>query len=41
MKAHGSLVWSVGWTMRLGHPVPEPLIKGEQLRQRYTGKIKC
>lgn len=29
MKSEGSLVWSVGWTMRLGHPVPEPLIKGE------------
>lgn len=28
MKSEGSLVWSVGWTMRLGHPVPEPLIKG-------------
>lgn len=32
MKSEGSLVWSVGWTMRLGHPVPEPLIKVHDLR---------
>ncbi|CAO1617228.1 unnamed protein product [Parajaminaea phylloscopi] len=32
MKCEGSLVWSVGWTMRLGHPVPEPLIKVHDVR---------
>ncbi|SPO36298.1 related to PAN2 - component of Pab1p-stimulated poly(A) ribonuclease [Pseudozyma flocculosa] len=32
MQADGNLVYSVGWTVRQGHPVPEPLIKVHDLR---------
>lgn len=39
MKSEGSLVWSVGWTMRLGHPVPEPLIKGERPEGSRIAKV--
>lgn len=29
MKSEGHLVWSIGWTIRLGHPVVESHVKGE------------
>ncbi|KAN0062546.1 poly(A)-specific ribonuclease [Thecaphora frezii] len=32
MQADGNLVYSVGWTVRQGHPVPEPLVKVHDLR---------
>ncbi|CAO1638721.1 unnamed protein product [Sympodiomycopsis kandeliae] len=32
MKSDGSLVWSIGWTIRLGQLVPEPLIKVHDIR---------
>ena len=32
MQADGNLVYTVGWTVRQGHPVPEPLIKVHDLR---------
>ncbi|TKY88917.1 hypothetical protein EX895_002158 [Sporisorium graminicola] len=32
IQADGHLLYSVGWTVRQGHPVPEPLIKVHDLR---------
>ncbi|WFD29088.1 poly(A)-specific ribonuclease [Malassezia sp. CBS 17886] len=32
MQAEGNLVYSIGWTLRQGHRVPEPLIKVHDLR---------
>ncbi|PWY98088.1 hypothetical protein BCV70DRAFT_202263 [Testicularia cyperi] len=32
MQADGNTVYSVGWTVRQGHPVPEPLVKVHDLR---------
>lgn len=32
MQAEGNQLYSVGWTMRLGHPVPEPIVKVHDLR---------
>nr|CDI55095.1 related to PAN2-component of Pab1p-stimulated poly(A) ribonuclease [Melanopsichium pennsylvanicum 4] len=32
VQADGNILYSVGWTVRQGHPVPEPLIKVHDLR---------
>lgn len=32
IQADGNQLYSVGWTMRLGHPVPEPIVKVHDLR---------
>jgi PAB-dependent poly(A)-specific ribonuclease subunit 2 len=32
MQADGHHLYSVGWTIRLGHPVPEPMVKVHDLR---------
>ncbi|SPO31075.1 related to PAN2 - component of Pab1p-stimulated poly(A) ribonuclease [Ustilago trichophora] len=32
VQADGHILYSVGWTVRQGHPVPEPLIKVHDLR---------
>lgn len=36
MQADGHLVYSAGWTIRLGHPVPEPLVKVHDVRNLRT-----
>lgn len=36
MQADGHYLYSVGWTIRLGHPVPEPLVKVQDLRNMRT-----
>lgn len=36
MQADGHYLYSVGWTVRLGHPVPEPLVKVHDLRSMRT-----
>lgn len=36
MQADGHHLYSVGWTVRLGHPVPEPLVKVHDLRNMRT-----
>jgi PAB-dependent poly(A)-specific ribonuclease subunit 2 len=36
MQADGHHLYSVGWTLRLGHPVPEPLVKVHDLRSMRT-----
>lgn len=36
MQADGHHLYSVGWTLRLGHPVPEPLVKVHDLRNMRT-----
>lgn len=32
MQADGDQLYTVGWTIRLGHPVPEPIVKVHDLR---------
>ncbi|KDN41342.1 hypothetical protein K437DRAFT_226828 [Tilletiaria anomala UBC 951] len=32
IAAEGNLIYSIGWTVRLGHPVAEPLVKVHDLR---------
>ncbi|PWN41313.1 hypothetical protein IE81DRAFT_292061 [Ceraceosorus guamensis] len=32
VQAEGNYVWSAGWTVRLGHPVPEPYVKVHDVR---------
>ncbi|KAJ9474966.1 PAN2-PAN3 deadenylation complex catalytic subunit PAN2 [Pseudozyma hubeiensis] len=32
VQADGHIIYSVGWTVRQGHPVPEPLVKVHDLR---------
>ncbi|UZJ51756.1 hypothetical protein CBS101457_001076 [Exobasidium rhododendri] len=36
MQADGHHLYSVGWTVRLGHPMPEPFVKVHDLRTMRT-----